>query len=353
MTRLALLVLGLLLAHSSSSAAQASADSLATIEGTVRYAENGRPMPFARVALDDRVESIIAGYDGVFRLKNVTAGKRVLLVRQIGFVPQRLELTIEPGTAPTPVTVSLARLPIRLDTVVVAARGCSGRGLTGNEGGADVQELFRQVDANAAQYREAAQQHPIEVAYERIKWLATSKGVIVQEVVDTIRHRMGENDPVYKPGSVVQPRELPDGRRTWSVVLPGFASMAASEFQEHHCFKYAGVDTASGARQYRVDFIPTADVKTPDVAGSLFLDASSLVLRSAVFRLVNLRTKEATFSGVEALVSFVEVVPFFVVHDGLNATQQIRNMRTTRGDPITEWRQIDRLMEHRFLNAVP
>ncbi len=75
--------------------------------------------------------------------------------------------------------------------------------------------------------------------------------------------------------------------------------MAEPAFQAAHCVRYAGTDTAAGHPVHRVDFVPTARVKTPDSAGALYLDAATGLLRRGHFRLVQLPAPGTFFTTFE------------------------------------------------------
>jgi len=337
--------------------ARAAADTFGVVIGVARSGETDQPVPLARASIEGRDGDVQARGDGTFRLRGLPTGHYSLLVRQIGFLPSRIGVDVDGAVAAAApsVVVRLERLPILLGTIRVAAGGaCTGSGFTHVGDVSDADVLLQQLAINVDQYRNLARQFPVTRAYVRRRWLVTSRGATIQDRTDTVTHNPAEaTSQGYAPGRILERQVDAEGNESYHASLPGFGALGSRSFQDHHCFRYAGTDSANGQRRYRIDFVPTADVTVPDVDGSIYLDAKSFMLRNARFRIVNLPSKGLTFQNVETMVTFREVVPFFVIDDGLEATQRMKNVRTSDGEAVVEGRQSDRLIDVHFIGAKP
>ena len=66
----------------------------ATVAGTVRDAETGRPVEHALVALTDLEREVSADADGRYRLSDVSPGPHHITVRFIGYAPRTLDALV-------------------------------------------------------------------------------------------------------------------------------------------------------------------------------------------------------------------------------------------------------------------
>ena len=334
-------------------------DSAGRISGIVRSSLTGVPIPFARITLQPSGLEVLARADGTFVIPDVDDGKHAVVVRQIGFAPARAELTAmrEPRGADAleALVIQLTVLPFVLDTVHVVARGaCTKRGFADADASPTVRAILDQVALNAEQYRLLVQTYPIELTYVSHQWLVTSDGDPFRSHEDTVA-KNSQSQPHYEPGRVLERKENAQGEPSYLVRLPGFGDYGEAAFQQYHCFRYAGLEQLGGEgdQLYRVDFEPTSDVETTDVAGSLYLDPRTYLVRRTHERVVKLPDKGPHFRDVDFWATFRELRPFFVVPYELEGTQTLINVRADDGRRLTQGRQSDRLVSHRFVGANP
>jgi hypothetical protein len=336
------------------SRAIAPADTFGVVVGTVKSRGTEQPVPFARVSLGDTHNEVLAAADGSFRLQGVRGGTHTVNARQIGFEPLAAHVVVDGagGATPSTIVLTMSRLPMMLDTVKVIAGGaCTTKGFASAANAPMVQQLFQQVALNAEQYLALLAKYPVSVSFARRVWLVSASGAISGERTDTLTQRQGTRP--YAPGAVAELRTDAQGKPDFHVIVPAFGSLGSPVFQDHHCFRYAGTDSILGHRLYRIDFVPTIDITTTDVAGSIYLDKESLMLRYARFRITNLPTAGLGFTDFEATTSYREIAPYFVVNGGLDGSRQLQNMKTADGEQITEGRQSDRFISSKFLGAKP
>ena len=99
-------------------AAPLAAQAPARLSGRVYDAATGAPLALAELALGDL--RTVSGADGGYRFGSVSPGALVLAVRRVGYLPWRGRIDIAPGLDHV-ITVPLAPLPLRLDSLTVIA----------------------------------------------------------------------------------------------------------------------------------------------------------------------------------------------------------------------------------------
>ena len=104
---------------------------------------------------------------------------------------------------------------------------------------------------------------------------------------------------------------------------------------------------------HRIDFEPVRSVSRPDIAGTVFLDTGSLVVRRATFRLTRADQLNLSLRDLEVTTNYREIFPGVTVVGDVNAVQTVvlgatsRIMRTIR---LTEKQ---RLIDYQFLGTKP
>jgi iron complex outermembrane receptor protein len=90
------------------------------VEGSVRTAEDGRPLAGLNVQIEDTGVGVASAADGSFRIEGVLAGRRTLLISGLGVTPTRRDIAVE-ARATTHVTI-LADLAVSaLEGIIVRA----------------------------------------------------------------------------------------------------------------------------------------------------------------------------------------------------------------------------------------
>ncbi len=80
-----------------------------------------------------------------------------------------------------------------------------------------------------------------------------------------------------------------------------------------------------------MNFEPAKSIKSPDVSGSVYLDADSLVLRRAVFDMTKSGAAEPPILGFTVTTTFREILPLLPIVDSVETLQPLLFERTVRG----------------------
>lgn len=343
-------VLVALLAPVSASSQQTSFRAPAgLIAGAVVDSATGEPVPFALVVLSGGLR-VFANEAGRFSLRAGEGGARQLRIQQIGYTPVTLSLQVDvtaAGTEPgPPLSVALARRPFVLPDITVDGSGCAARG---QDAGGESAELLALAFENAERVYTLESAYPIRSVFiKEVKVMDTMRVTMLSRS-DTIQAR-SDRRLEYRPGMVIQRRKA-GGKGAGREVATYFsvADIAAGEFRENHCFWYAGrdVDSASGIAGFRIDFAPRPENRSPDWAGSLFLDSATAVLLRSEARLVNLPSEGTAFAGARCIVDYTQLAPT-LVHP-MRAVCAIARA----AEPRTFVLQRLTLLEHAFVGRRP
>ncbi len=241
-------------------------------------------------AISDRV--------GSYRLPVDNSGSRLIL-RRIGYLPHEVPLPDSAHTATATIDVTLDPVPAVLDPVVATETSCRP---TPGEGQALA--LWEQA---------------------KLGFLATVVARNTKPANVTVAQRERE-DPLVPPdpGQSVNLLGFTSTRPFAATLTPealvtkGFVTddpagrtyhgldadlLVSDAFHNTHCFDLAAPDTGHRG-QVGIAFTPTLGrANLPEVAGTMWLDASPLALRSLVFRYVNVSPTEAR-GGVGGVFNF-------------------------------------------------
>jgi len=287
-----------------------------TLHGTVVAAETGEPLPFSIVSVRPGLDEHFTDQSGAFTFSGLQTGTYRLLVRQIGYAPA--ETTFVVGREDISIRIALGRVAVELPPITVTGElTCTEPGPPNAVVTPALAAVFGQLLENAHRYRLLADSFPFDFVLER-----TSTSTGEQRAVDTIGQTSGDERRPYRPGAVVEWGR--GGFRGEQVVrLPALDQFGDSLFVHNHCFRLAGRDTTEGETFVRMDFEPTARIRSSDVAGTAYLDVESYELR---YTRVRLTKPERSVRGVLSLVAttrFREIVPGIVLHDHVRAVTQL------------------------------
>ncbi|GEM_PF-2329546 len=295
-----------------------------TVQGVVS-AWGGQPLPFATVTLDSTGRTVFGDSSGTFRLDGVPVGRHRLWVRDLGFVPAAVTVDVRTDEA-APLRVDLVRLPYRLPPVSVRGQTrCRTPGIPDSTVNPELAVLARELRANGDRVALLLGQQPFDYTIEahidvRHEWASA----LESEEVDTLVYASGERHP-YRPGRVLDQHFV--GRRVHGgypgpyIYLPDLEDLTDSLFQTHHCFSYAGEDTADGRHELRIDFRPLDSMHGVDVAGAFFLDPDRLVVLRSVTRLTHPDRMYPPIRALTAEVRYREIVPLVAVEDSAHIVQ--------------------------------
>jgi hypothetical protein len=321
------------------------------VSGVVRDSASGAPLPYAIVQGADGVERLSDGA-GRFRLADVPNTGASVLVRRIGYTPRRVALA-DGAVEITEIAVTLAALSLSLravevrDNVPPEQRRCRTPGVPDRAQFPRLVAVLDQVRDNATQYTLAADDYPVDVLADRRMLYRNASRASMQQH-DSTSYRLAAR-PQYTPGRIV--REVPRGRGDYELFLPALPDFADSSFLARHCWWEGGVDRWPTGDVVRIDFGLDDRIRQADVAGSVWLDADSYLIRS--YELVLVRQPAALRGTREVRV----VSCFRDVSKGLRVLDAVRS--TTAYERVKakeDWTSFDeerRLVRLEFLAAMP
>jgi hypothetical protein len=315
------LVLALAVSPASSAAAPVprglAGDSSGTLTGVLTGRDDGQPVPYGTVLVVETGEERFADASGAFRLSGIVPGTYTVRARQIGYAPRDTIIEIAAAPAVTSVSITLARLPILLNTVRVQGHRpdkCVSAGIPDSVADPALAGLFAQLEENVDRYRLLMQQYPFQFSREEQRYTrydANRTPRDVRESVDTTTLDSGTRRP-YRIGNILYHDTDARGIRRLYMYVPTFGELGDSAFLAAHCFRYGGTVSAAGSAGVdllRLDFVPLASIKQPDVSGSVYLDAQRLIVRRAVFGLTNPDAVHPSVIAFKVTTVFRELVP--------------------------------------------
>jgi hypothetical protein len=341
-------------------------DSSGTLAGVLVGKEDGQPVPYGTVLIVETGEERFTSAGGAFRIAGLVPGTYTVRARQIGYAPKDTTVQIAPAPAVTTVSIPLARLPLILRTVRVQGHHsdkCVAAGIPDSAVDPALASLFTQVRENVDRYRLLMREYPFRYAREEQRFTRYDpEGVRrdVREAVDTAIFESRVRRP-YHIGNILYYDDDATGRRLLYMYLPTFGELGDSAFLAAHCFRYGGEASAAGQSSedlIRVDFVPLSRIKQPDVSGSVYLDASSLTVRRAVFEMTKPDEVRPPVVGFKVTTSFRELVPLVPLMDSVETEQPIAGEvyfrpPPTPGNPDGSTRRVPRevIQRYRVLNV--
>lgn len=315
------------------------------LHGDVRAAETNLALPFSTIVLQPGVVGRFANDSGLFAFPQVAAGSYRLVVRAIGYLPFDTIITV--AAEPIQLHVRLRPLAIELPPVtVVATRACLRPGPPARDSEPELAAIFDQLRENAERFRLLSDAYPFRYWVERQVWEdPPARGAAAE--LDTIELR-SDVRLRYQPGGLIINQRGPRGRWERTLRLPTVIDLADSVFHRAHCFSFAGVDSLYGGSQWRVDFLAAERLRSPDVAGSAWLDSDTYQLRRLIFRLTRAERAATSLRTLEATVEFGELFPSLTVPVHIAAQSEARNRRR----PVTG-HEFHRLLRVDFLTGQP
>jgi hypothetical protein len=305
------------------------ADTSGIFTGVLTGSDDGQPVPYGTVLIVETGEERFTDANGAFRLSGIVPGTYSVRARQIGYAPRDTTVAIAPAPAVTSVTITLARLPVLLSTVRVQGHRsdkCVSPGIPDSAADPALARLFTQVGENVDRYRLLMQEYPFRFSREEqryIRYDATANPRDVRESVDTTTVE-SRTRRAYRTGGILYRETDARGFRQLKMYIPTFGELGDSTFLAAHCFRYGGTESppgSAGVDLIRLDFVPLARIKQPDVSGSIYLDAQRLTVRRAVFGLTKPDAVHPSIIGFKVTTSFREVVPLVPLMDSIETEQ--------------------------------
>lgn len=324
----------------------AYAQSGTTIRGSVISTETGEPLGFTIVTLYPQVGKRFTDPAGGFMFPDIPAGRYLLSVRQIGYMPLDTQI-VAAQDIPTTILVSLRHLAIQLPAITVYGQStCTKPGPPDREATPALAAVFDQLIENARRLELLADSYPFRYRLERSLREVSRRGDSLRATIDTLDLDRNETRRRYRPGLVVSPGSGPFSGRT-VVTLASLHELADSTFHKNHCFRLAGRDTIEGQTLVRIDFEPTERLAVSDIAGSAYLDSITYGLRYTVTYLTRPHRSGLDISDLVARTRFRDIAP------GVPLQEHVRAVSTLRYNRNATRVEMQRLLAVQFQRPLP
>jgi hypothetical protein len=302
-------LLALLIAFPLAAGAQAGGGRLLT--GVVVAQVDQQPLGHSMVSLQPAARQTFTDDAGRFAFQGVPPGVYRLRVTHLGFAPSEISVTIPRDSSTTRVRVELAEVQVRLATVQIKADApCVAPGAPDPVKDREFFTIFQQLLQNAQQYRLLADSFPYAYREERTNYSVRGDSVLEGFHIDTTMLRSDKPGWTYHPGRVVSTDFI---TRQRSMHLPTLSDFASDEFVRNHCFRYAGEAHTPDGDAVRIDFRASAHISSPDVNGTILLDAKSYQIRRAELRLSQIPSALRKVAAVDVTTLFREIEPSVLV----------------------------------------
>ena len=333
-------------------AAQATVAGGNVIAGDVVAVGDGRPLAYATIIVEPGMHQRFADAGGSFSVGPLPAGTYYLRVRQIGFAAHDTIVAVSDKSPTAPIRIALRVVALRLPPVTIVGAwptACVSPGIPDSTVNPSLAGVFAELQKNVDRYRLLIDEYPF--AFSREEWGVRRNGAGYEQTykLDTVRYEVQEMESrQYTPGKVVVwDLGSNGGARHQYVPLPTFRYLGDSVFKSTHCFDYMGVDTAGGTEEIRVDFRPAAAIHTPDLEGSVYLDADRYIVRRAEFRITEPDRIVPPISELSVTTTFREIVPLVPLFD------EVRYRQPTYKTGQAATMEVDRLLAFKFEHGAP
>ena len=264
------------------------------------------PLDHAMVSLQPLGRQTFTDEQGRFAFIGIPPGSYRVRATHLGFAPAEMALALSPDSATTRVRIELDPVQVRLATVRVTAAGrCTLPGAPDPAKDHDFHVVFQQLELNAQQYRFLADSFPYAYSEQRTTYSVMTDSAVRERKVDTLLLRSDKPTWTYRAGQV-----LVSEKTQGLMHLPGLSDFASDEFVRNHCFRYGGEVSTLQGPAVKIDFRAVETLHSPDVDGTILLDAISYQIRSAELRLSRIPDGLSRYvASVSATTLFREVLP--------------------------------------------
>jgi hypothetical protein len=211
----------------------------------------------------------------------------------------------------TRIRIELADVQVTLATVkVMGDAPCLAPGAPNPEKDREFAVIFQQLEQNAQQYRLLADSFPYAYHEEVTNFAVRGDSVIESIHADTGLLRSDKPGWTYRPGRVIVTDFITRHR---SMRLPTLSDFASDNFVKNHCFRYGGLEQTPDGEAVRIEFRPADKLTSPDVNGTILLDAKSYQIRQAQLHLSHVPSALKNVAAVDVTTVFREVEPSVLV----------------------------------------
>jgi hypothetical protein len=292
--------------------------------GDVVSRESGFPLGHSMVTVLGAERQTFTSEAGVFAFRALEPGRYRLHVTHIGYLPADVDAEVPAGAAPQRVRVALARLSQQLATVkVVAESRCTAPGRPDPGINPDLSAIIIQLRLNAEHYRLLADSFPFEYQVQRSQAEMKSDGNRGTPRIDTLAFRTDRRGWEYTMGDMVE--RHPNGE--YVMHLPDLRDFASYDFLNNHCFRYGGLDSTRQGVLLRIDFRADVQIRTPDVNGTIYLDAQTYQIRRADLELSKIPPEVQQVTALHVTTLFSEISPSITVIHNVNGISSRRHSR--------------------------
>ena len=292
-------------------AATAGAQANHLLTGVVVAAANQLPLGHSMVTLQPIGRQTFTDDEGRFAFRALPPGSYRLRATHLGFSPIEQSVTITTDSATVRVHLALPEVHVTLATVkVMGDAPCVAPGAPDPAKDREFSVIFQQLEQNAQQYRLLADSFPYAYHEERTNFSVRGDSVVENVHTETVLLRSDQPGWTYHPGRVISTEFI---TRQRSMHLPTLSDFASDDFVKNHCFRFGGVDRSPDGDAVRIDFRAADKLTSPDVNGTILLDAKSYQIRRAELRLSQVPSALKKVAAVDVITMFREVEPSVLV----------------------------------------
>ena len=277
-----------------------------TLIGDVIGKDGAVPLGHAMVTVLGIERQTFTSERGTFAFPSMDPGKYRIRVVRIGYTPVEVNVTVRADSrAAAKLRIELARLSVQLSTMRILAKGqCTMPGRPNPDVDPDFAAIVAQVRMNAEQYQLLSDSFPFRYKVEQVFHSLRSDSTDADPHFATEYYRSDVHGWEYKAGDVI---ERAAGRTLMHLpTLPDFASY---DFLNNHCFRYAGLDSTRDGVMIRIGFDADVQIRTPDVSGSVLLDAKTYQIKRTELDLTKIPSDLPQVTAVHVTTIFGELSP--------------------------------------------
>ncbi len=290
--------------------------------GDVVSRDGGAPLAHAMITLVGAERQTFTSDRGVFAFSGLDPGRYRIRAVHIGYSPTEVTVEIPASGAPPRVKIELAHLSVQLATVkIVAAGRCTAPGRPNPDLQPDFAAIVAQIRLNAEQYKLLSDSFPFRYKVDQQFYSLRGDSTRTNETNETMEFQSDARGWEYKMGQVVDRGR--DGRTIMH--LPTLSDFASYEFLNNHCFTYGGIATTRDGQFIRIDFAADVQIRTPDVNGSVLLDAKTYQIHSAELELSKIPPEMPAATAVHVTTIFGEVAPSIDIIEEVRGVTSLRH----------------------------
>jgi hypothetical protein len=290
--------------------------------GDVVSREAGIPLGHSMVTVLGAERQTFTSERGVFAFAALEPGRYRIRATHIGFTPVEITVDIPAGAAPPRLRIELVRISVQLATVkVVAAATCTTPGRPNPDVEPDFAAIVAQLRLNAEQYQVLSDSFPFSYKVEQTFQSMRGDSSRVNPKIETVAFRSDVHGWEYKMGDMVE--RTREGRTIMH--LPTLRDFASYDFLNNHCFRYGGLDSTRDGALVHIAFEADVQIRTPDVSGSVYLDAKTYQIRRAELQLTKIPPGLSQVTAVHVTTIFSEVSPSIAVIRDVHGITSLRH----------------------------